>query len=355
LLEATTHGLYRQWNKHFGEARLICPHWPVEFGGQGWDARQMSIFIEECFRAGVPRVHRGMGESVVGPSVMAHGTSEQQRRFLPRIISGQDWYCQGFSEPDHGSDLAGVQTKGVVDGDEIVITGQKIWTSEALRANMIFILCRTDPTVAKHRGLSYVLAPFEAGDHVQVRPVRQMSGAREFCEEFLDGLRAPLTNIIGGLNNGWAVAMTTLGSERSGRATGQQLARAREFWDLVETARALGRTDDPIVRQRLAWAYEQIELLRFGRLRMLSGSAGAAATIWKLQWSEYQQRLAEVAMELLGEDGLIRPNGPGYPTNRWQDTYLASRAATIYAGTSEIQRNIIAERELGLPREPRRL
>jgi alkylation response protein AidB-like acyl-CoA dehydrogenase len=353
LLTATEHPLYQQWNKYFTDARFICPHWPPQFGGQDWDARRMSVFVEECHRAGVPRVHRGMGESVVGPSLMAHGSDEQRARFLPRIISGEDRYCQGFSEPGYGSDLAGVRTRGVVDGDELVITGQKIWTSEALRANMIFILCRTDPDAAKHRGLSYVLAPFQPGETVVVRPVRQMSGAAEFCEEFIDGLRAPLANVIGGLNNGWAVAMTTLAGERSGRATGQQLARTREFWDLVDTARITGRIGDPIVRQQLAWAYSQVELLRFARLRMLSDDPGVSATIWKLQWSEYQQRLAEVAMEILGPAGLIRPDGPGYPTDRWQDTYLASRSATIYAGTSEIQRNIIAERELGLPREPR--
>ncbi len=350
LAEAMTHPLYAQWCASFEAAKLICPHWPAEFGGQGWGARTMSVFVEECHRAGVPRVHRGMGESVVGPSLMAHGTPEQQARFLPRIISGEDWYCQGFSEPDHGSDLAGIQTRGVVDGDELVITGQKIWTSEALKANMIFVLCRTDPEVPKHRGLSYALAPFAPGPTIDVRPVKQLSGASEFCEVFLDGLRTPLDHVIGGLGAGWRVALTTLGNERSGRATGQQLARAREFWELAAAAAAAGLTTDPLVRQKLAWAYTETELLRFGRLRMLSDAPGASADIWKLQWSEYQQKLGELAMSLFGASSLIRPDGEGYPTTRWQDTFLASRAATIYAGTSQIQRNIIGERVLGLPR-----
>jgi alkylation response protein AidB-like acyl-CoA dehydrogenase len=314
----------------------------------------MAVFVEECHRAGVPRVHRGMAEAVVGPSLIEHGTPEQQARFLPRIISGEDVYCQGFSEPDHGSDLAGIRTRGVVDGDELVITGQKIWTTYAHRANMIFILCRTDPDAPKHNGLSYVLSGFAPGEHIVVRPVRQMSGAQDFSEEFIDGLRAPLVNVIGGIGNGWAVAMTTLGGERSSRATGQQLARGRELLELVEVARENGACDDPVVRRQLAWAYVQTELLRFCRLRMLGcggdGDPGATAATWKLQWSEYHQRLSEIAMDVIGPRSAIRPAGPGYQVDRWQDTYLAARAATIYAGTSEIQRNILAERVLGLPR-----
>ena len=192
----------------------------------------------------MPRVVRGMGESLVGPSVIVHGTPEQQAHFLPRIITGEDVYCQGFSEPGTGSDLAGLQTKGEIDGDEIVITGQKLWTSGAARANKMFVLCRTDPAAEKHAGISFVLIDFK-DPAVTYQPVRQMSGAAEFCEDFLDGVRAPLFNVIGGLNNGWRVAMTTLGYERGGSATIMHLMYEREFWELVETARKRGSSTDP--------------------------------------------------------------------------------------------------------------
>ncbi|HWG15223.1 MAG TPA: acyl-CoA dehydrogenase family protein, partial [Streptosporangiaceae bacterium] len=215
---AEAHPAYAEWAAKLQEKRLICPQWPEEFGGQGMDAVRVAVLNEEFYRAGVPRVTRGMGESLVGPSIIVHGTPEQRAWFLPRIISGQDVYCQGFSEPNHGSDLAAVDTRGVVDGDEIVVSGQKVWTSGAARATMMFLLCRTDPDVEKHAGLSYVLIDF-TGPGVEYRPIKQISGAAEFCEDFLDGVRAPLFNVIGGLNNGWRVAMTTLGHERGGRAT----------------------------------------------------------------------------------------------------------------------------------------
>jgi alkylation response protein AidB-like acyl-CoA dehydrogenase len=348
---------YAAWESALAGARLICPQWPEEYGGQGMDAVRLAVLNEEFHRAGVPRVVRGMGEALVGPSVIVHGTPEQRARFLPRIISGEDVYCQGFSEPGHGSDLAAVETRGVVDGDEIVITGQKVWTSGASRATMMFLLCRTDPDVEKHAGLSYVLISF-TGPGVEYRPIRQMSGASEFCEDFLDGVRAPLFNVIGGLNNGWRVAMTTLGHERGGQATVAHLGFEREFWELVETARKYGKTSDPLVRQQLARAYTGVQLMRFGGLRALAGLAegrapGPEASVAKLLWSEYHKRLGEIAIAIVGTDALVRPEGAGYPTTAWQNVFLSSRAGTIYSGTSEIQRNIVGERGLGLPKEPR--
>ena len=358
--------LYGEWDRRLLDAGLVCPQWPEEVGGRGWDGVRVAVFAEECHRAGVPRVLRGMGELFVGPSIIVHGTDEQKAYFLPRIVSGEDVYCQGFSEPDHGSDLAGVQTRGVVEhgpgGAEIVVTGQKVWTSGAHRANMIFVLCRTDPSVPKHRGLSYVLVPMRDEDGgrngVEIRPLPQMSGAAEFYEDFLDGARAPLFNVIGGLNEGWRVAMTTLGHERGGRASTAHLAFEREFWDLVDVARKHGKDRDPLVRQQLAWAYTQVQLMRFSGLRMLARLAGGRepgpeSSVTKLFWSEYHRRLGEIAMDIVGPDGLVRPDGPGYPTDRWQSVFLASRAGTIYSGTSEIQRNIVGERALGLPKEPR--
>jgi alkylation response protein AidB-like acyl-CoA dehydrogenase len=357
LAAAMQHPAYAEWEAALAGARLICPQWPEAYGGQGMDAVRIAVLNEEFHRARVPRVHRGMGESLVGPSVIVHGTPGQRARLLPRIISGADVYCQGFSEPGHGSDLAAVETRGVVDGDEIVITGQKVWTSGAARATMMFLLCRTDPGAEKHAGLSYVLIPF-TGPGVEYRPIRQMSGASEFCEDFLDGVRAPLANVIGGLNNGWRVAMTTLGHERGGNASTAHLGYEREFWELVDTARARGRTADPLVRQQLAAAYTSVQLMRFSGLRTLAEVAegrppGPEASVAKLFWSEYHKRLGEIAIGIVGPDALLRPEGPGYPTTTWQNVFLSSRAGTIYSGTSEIQRNIIGERALGLPKEPR--
>jgi alkylation response protein AidB-like acyl-CoA dehydrogenase len=357
LAAALASPAYRTWEERLAQARLICPGWPAEFGGQGMDAVRSAVLNEEFYRAGVPRVVRGMGEGLVGPSIIVHGTPEQQAQFLPRIISGEDRYCQGFSEPNHGSDLAGVETKGEVDGDEIVITGQKVWTSGAMYANKMFILCRTDPAVPKHAGLSYVLIDF-TDPAVTYRPIRQMSGAAEFAEDFIDGVRAPLFNVIGGLNNGWKVAMTTLGHERGGRATVQHLGFEREYWELVETARKRGKNTEPLVRQQLAWAYTQVQLMKFSGLRTLAQLAagkqpGPEASVAKLFWSEYHKKLGEIAVGIEGTDALVRPEGADFPTTSWENVFLASRAGTIYSGTSEIQRNIIGERALKLPKEPR--
>jgi alkylation response protein AidB-like acyl-CoA dehydrogenase len=350
------HPLYREWERRLVDAHLICPQWPADVGGRGWDGPRVAIFNEECHRARVPRVRRGMGESLVGPSIIVHGTDEQRARLLPAIIEGRDTYCQGFSEPNHGSDLAGVETSGEIDEDELVITGQKVWTSGAHRASYIFVLCRTEHAAPRHRNLSYVLAPMR-DNHIEIRPLRQMSGAAEFYEAFLDGARAPLSNVIGGLGNGWRVAMTTLGFERGGNATVAHLGYEREFWELVDTARRLGRDRDPLIRQKLAWAYSQVQIMRFQGLRLLAQMAvkrepGPEASVNKLFWSEYHRRLGEIAIDIIGTAALVRPDGEGYATGRWQDVFLSSRAGTIYSGTSEIQRNIVAERALGLPKEP---
>jgi alkylation response protein AidB-like acyl-CoA dehydrogenase len=352
---------WQQWEAALAEQRLICPQWPEEVGGRGLDGVEMAVLNEEFDRDGMPRVIRGMGESLVGPSIIVHGSDEQRAHFLPRIIDGTDRYCQGFSEPDHGSDLAGVETRAVVDGDEVIVTGQKVWTSGAHLANTMFTLCRTDPDAPKHRGLSYVLVPMKREDGssngIDLQPLRQMSGASGFCQEFIEGARAPLFNVIGGLNNGWRVAMTTLGNERGGRATTMHLRYEREFWELVETARKQSAADDRLVRQDLAWAYSQVELMRYSGLRLLSTLAakrepGPEASVNKLFWSEYHKRFGNVAINLVGAQGMIRPEGTGYRTDRWQQVFLGSRAGTIFSGTSEIQRNIIAERALGLPKEP---
>ena len=267
------------WTQKLLDAGYLCVGWPKEYGGRGLSGVEVAVLNEEFARARVPRVTRGMGEWLVGPSIIVHGTDEQKAYFLPRIIDGTDRYCQGFSEPDAGSDLAGLQTRGVVDGDEVVITGQKVWTSGAQLANMMFCLCRTDPDAPKHRGISYVLVPMQrpdgASNGFELRPIRQITGTSGFTETFITGARAPLFNVIGGLHNGWRVTMTTLGNERGGNATTQHVQYEKQFWRLVDEVRALGRDDDPLVRQKLAWAYTNAEIMRYAGSAHAVGGRGA--------------------------------------------------------------------------------
>jgi len=294
--------------------------------------------------------------SVIGATLRVHGTAEQRGRLMPRIAEGRDVYCLGFSEPGHGSDLAGVETRGEVAGGEVVVTGRKAWTSGAGLANAIAVLCRTEPEAARYRHLSFVLLPLRQ-DGVTVRQVRQMSGAAGFADVVLDRARAPLDDVVGGLGGGWRVAMTALGFERGGRAAVAHLEYERELWELVETARRYGRDRDPLVRQQLAWAYGQVQILRFQGMRRLAQLAvrqepGPEASITALLTSEYRRRFGEIAVDIMGADAMVRPEGDGYATGRWQDALLTSRGATISSGTGEIQRSILAERALGLPREP---
>jgi alkylation response protein AidB-like acyl-CoA dehydrogenase len=349
------------WADKLLEAGYMCVAWPTEYGGRGLGGVEVALLNEEFHRAGVARITRGMGEQLVGPSIIAHGTEEQKAYFLPRIISGEDRYCQGFSEPDAGSDLASLRTRGVVDGDELVINGQKVWTSWFWDATMFFCLCRTNESAPKHAGISYVLIPLErdgSPNGVEFRPIKQMTGEGHFAETFITDARAPLFNVIGGLDNGWHVAMTTLGNERGGNATTQYTQFDDEFWRLVEEARRLGKLDDPLVRDELAWAFCNVEIMRYSGLRLLGAlaagrdpGAGGSASANKIRWSEYERRLGELALDLLGPESLVV--GEGYKLGPWQQTFLQTRTHTIWGGTAEIQRNIIAERVLGLPKEPR--
>jgi len=344
----------REWTAKLSDAGYLCVSWPKEFGGRGLTGVEVSVMNEEFARAGVPRATRGMGEWLVGPSIIVWGTDEQKAYFLPRIIDGTDRYCQGFSEPDAGSDLAGLKTRGVVDGDEVVINGQKVWTSGAQLATMMFCLCRTNPDAPKHKGISYVLTPMYQPDGssngFDLRPIKQMTGGAMFTETFITDARAPLFNVIGGLHDGWRVTMTTLGNERGGNATTQHVQYTRQFWDAVELARKYGREKDPLVRQQLAWAYTHVEIMRFQGLRVLSEvvarkEPGPASSINKMFWSEYAQRFAEMVMNMRGADSMIAPD-------RWTSNFLSTRSVTIWGGTAQVQRNIVGERVLGLPKEP---
>ncbi len=348
---AADNPLHQEWEHALLAEGLVCPHWPRRYGGSDWDAARTSIFAEECHRAGLPRITRAMGEELVGPALLSHGTPEQKDHFLPRIVRGEDVYCQGFSEPGSGSDLASLRTRGRVDGEQLVVSGQKIWTSLADSASTMFTLCRTEPDSTRHRGISYVLVDLDQPG-VEIRPIPQITGRAEFCEVFLDDVRAPLFNVVGGLGAGWRVAMTTLGAERGGRASVQHLDFERELSDLLLTARRTGALADPLTRQRLAWALAQVEVLRMEGHRMVAGSLrGLDPATGKLRWSEYQRAFGDLVAHVAGAGFAVRPDGDGYALDTWQDIYLASRADTIYAGTSQIQRNLIAERVLGMPRE----
>ena len=351
------------WVDLLREQRWLCLSWPESVGGRGLTGLQAAAVDAEFHRAGVARPRLGMGETLVGPAVIVHGTDDQRRAFLPRILDGTDRYCQGFSEPDAGSDLASLQTRGVVDGDELVVTGQKVWTSWYWDATMMFALVRTDPEAPKHEGISYVLLPlgrdeaFTPTNGVTFHPLRMITGHDHFASTFLDEARAPLFNVIGGLGNGWKVSKTTLGSERGGSAATKQVGYEHALRGLIAEAHRRGRSDDPVLRQRLARAHTTVELIRYSGMRTLAslierGESGPAASVAKLLWSEHHRTFGELALDVLGADALIGEEGDGYELNLWQVDFLGSRSSTIWGGTSEIQRNIIAERVLGLPREP---
>ncbi|HWB36902.1 MAG TPA: acyl-CoA dehydrogenase family protein [Rugosimonospora sp.] len=351
-------GAYREWERTLLAERLVCADWPYEYGGRGLSQSQCAILDEEFLAAGVPRITREQAEGWLGPVIMVHGSEEQKLRFLPRIVSGEDRYAHGFSEPESGSDLASLRTRGVVDGDVIRISGQKIWTTLAFNADWIYVLCRTDPDAVRHRGLTFVLVPVhDNAGRIDIRPIRQMTGQAEFCEIFFDGAVAPVANVIGGLHNGWRAAMTTLGAERAGRITAKHAVYAKEFFDVLAQARGRGWDFTATERQAVARAYTAIMVQKEWadqavRHRAHATEAGPAASLEKLWTTESRRALGELAVALGGLGALVRPEGEGYPTDTRQHLFLHTRSGTIGSGTSEIQRNLLAERYLGLPKGP---
>jgi alkylation response protein AidB-like acyl-CoA dehydrogenase len=345
----------RAWEKHLGQHGWSCVGWPSEHGGRGLSLTQQVIYYEEYARAAAPGRLGHIGEGLAGPTIIAFGNDEQKKRFLPRIASGDDIWCQGYSEPNAGSDLANVQTKAELVGDEWVITGQKVWTSWAEWSNWCFVLCRTTPDSQKHQGLSYILVPMDQ-ESIEVRPIVQITGESEFSEVFFEGARAEAGNVVGAVGNGWKVAMGTLAFERGASTLGQQLAFQNELDHVIKIAKDNGKSQDPIMRQRLADAWMGLRIMRFNTLRMLSASEGASlgreALIYKLFWATWHRNLGKLAMDVLGPESEITDGAP-YELTGLQRLYLFTRSDTIYAGTNQIQRNIIAERGLGLPREPR--
>lgn len=342
-----------RWTDLLRGGRWLCLSWPEKYGGRGLSPLEVIAVNEEFARAGVPRTQMGMGEMLLAPALLAHGTDAQKARLLPRILSGEDVYCQGFSEPGHGSDLARLHTRGVADGDRITVTGTKIWQSGAHRANRIFVLCRTDPNATVHAGISYVLLDMP-NNGVTVEPIRMMVGDHGFSQVTLDGAQASLDDVVGGLGNGWKVAMSTLGAERAGEITSQHLGYLREFRELVAELQRTDRLDDHAL-DALTDLYLDVVAMKSNGRRVADGmrlgeDPAALIAIDKLNWSEYHVRFGATAMQLLGLDGLRRPSQRGYEVTPIQRSLLESPGRRIARGTNQIQRNIIAERVLGMPR-----
>jgi alkylation response protein AidB-like acyl-CoA dehydrogenase len=339
------------WDRHLAKHGWTCVGWPVEHGGRGLSLTQQVIFHEEYARANAPARVNHLGEELLGPTLIAFGTPAQQERFLPPIRAVEELWCQGYSEPDAGSDLANVQTKARLDGDSWVVDGQKLWTSLAQFSDWIFVLARTEPGSRRHHGLSFLLVPTKQ-DGVEVRGIEQLTGGAEFNEVFFTGARTEADLVVGEPGQGWAVAMALLGFERGVSTLGQQVGFRRELDALLDLARDNGAFDDPVVRDRLARADVELEVIRLNALRTLAGEQGAKeAGIAKLLWAGWHRRLGELAMLVRGTDALT--TGPDHQLDEWQRLFLFSRADTIYGGSDEIQRNILAERVLGLPREVR--
>ena len=336
------------WNQHLAAAGWTCLGWPAEHGGRGATLEQRVIFYEEYARSGAPARVSIVGEELLGPTLIAFGTPEQQRRFLPPIRAVRELWCQGYSEPGAGSDLASVATRAALDGGEWVITGQKVWTSLAHVADWCFVLARTEAGSRRGTGLSYLLVPMRQPG-VTVRPIRQLTGTSEFSEVFFDGARTAAANVVGAPGDGWRIAKATLAIERGAAMLGQQIGFRRELADLVEVARHTEAGADPLLRDRLARAWIGLEVIRAYALDTLGGDDPAEASVLKVLWSRWHRDLGELAMDVLGAPSAVLRGEP-YDVDDWQRLFLFSRADTIYGGSDEIQRNIIASRALGLPR-----
>jgi alkylation response protein AidB-like acyl-CoA dehydrogenase len=344
-----------EWEKVLAAGGWTGIGWPVEHGGRGASIAHQVIFNEEYVRAKAPGRVSVLGEGLLGPTLIQYGTPAQQARFLPPILAGTELWCQGYSEPDAGSDLANVQTRAHLDGDEWVVTGQKVWTSLAHQSDWCFVVCRTEPGSVRHHGLSYLLVPMDQPG-VEVRPITQLTRTSEFNEVFFDGARTRSDHVVGEVGQGWTVALATLAFERGVGLLGHQLSFRRELDHLVDVARANGKADDPVIRQRLARSYAELEILRYNTLRSLSGYDGPVAppeaSISKLYWATWHRQLGELALDVRGPAGLVAEGFP-YELDEFQRSFLFSRSETIYGGSNEIQKNIIGERVLGLPPEPK--
>lgn len=345
----------KEWEQQLAAHKWSAIGWPVEWGGRDATLAQQVIFAEEYARAGAPNRINHIGVELAGPTILAYGTEEQKARYLPGIAGGTQIWCQGYSEPNAGSDLANVKTKARLEDGEWVVTGQKVWTSLAHFSDYIFVVARSEEGSKGPKGLSFLLMDMNQPG-IEVRPIRQINGEAEFNETFLDEARCPADAMLGERGQGWGVAMALLGFERGVSTLAQQMQFRNELDAVIEAARANGKANDPVTRQKIARAEIGLNLMRYGALRMLSnadtaGLDGAALT-YKIQWATWRRDLGELAMEVLGQAGEIAA-GDSYEWTLLPNTFLFSRSDTIYGGTNQIQRNLIAERGLGLPREPR--
>jgi alkylation response protein AidB-like acyl-CoA dehydrogenase len=341
----------RAWNQQLAAAGLTCLGWPEEHGGRGLSVAHRVAFYEEYAKADAPDKVNHFGEELLGPTLIAWGTSEQQKRFLPKIRDVTELWCQGYSEPGAGSDLANVSTAAELDGDAWVINGQKVWTSLAHWAQWCFVVARTEKGSKRHAGLSYLLVPLDQPG-VEVRPIVQLTGDSEFNEVFFDDARTDADLVVGEPGDGWRVAMGTLTFERGVSTLGQQIRYARELSGVVERAKQTGAIDDPLIRERLTRSWAGLQTMRSYALATMdveaSGQAAGKDNVSKLLWANWHRELGELAMDVQGKVGLVLDDNE---FDEWQRLYLFSRSDTIYGGSNEIQRNIIAERVLGLPRE----
>ena len=360
-----------EWRATLFSSGYLAPGWPVEFGGGGLSELEQVIIAEEFARAGVPTGGHNDVFSIqmLGNTLLLFGTEEQKRYYLPRLLAGEDTWCQGYSEPNAGSDLSNVGLRAELDGDQWVLNGQKIWTSAGHLADHIFTLARTDPDAPKHKGISFLLVDMRQPG-IEVRPIKMLSGESEFNEVFYTDAVVPKENVVGGVNNGWAVAMGLLGFERGAAASIAPIAFEAEFDRLLQLAKDRGVSNDPRIRQKLAWCYSKVQVMRYLGMRTLTKflaghHPGPDGAIFKLYWSEYHKIVTELGVDLLGMDAMV-PTGrkpssafstddAGAPNDSmsWTMTFLNARAGPIYAGSSQVQRNIIGEMVLGLPKEPK--
>lgn len=348
--------LRKQWEQELARGRWTCVGWPQEYGGRGLSISQQIIFHEEYARAGGPGHIGHLGETLLGPTLIAHGTEDQKRRFLPGIVAGTEYWCQGYSEPGAGSDLANVQTRARQDPmtGEWIIDGQKVWTSLAHESQWIFVVARCEPGSKGHQGLIFLLVPLaQAG--VEVRPIKQITGSCEFNEVFFDGARTAADNLVGKPGEGWKIAMALLGFERGLSWIGMQMHFEHQLELVCKAAREVGTDTDPSIRARIAQAWMGLKVMHYNTLRTLSGGADGSLSregyIVKYYWSNWHRDLGKLAMDALGVEGNILTDD--FSRTRLQQVFLFSRSDTIVAGTNEVQLNIIAERALGMPKEPR--
>ncbi|MFF8728036.1 acyl-CoA dehydrogenase family protein [Streptomyces sp. NPDC015171] len=349
----------RAWERTLGAAGWIGLGWPEPgYGNRTATLTQQVVWAEEYVRSGAPPRSGHIGENLLAPTLAAHGDEEQKRRFLPPVAAGEELWCQGYSEPDAGSDLAGVRTSAVRDGAHYRISGQKIWTSLAHEADWCFVLARTDPEARRHHGLSFLLVPMDQPGRIEVRPIRQLTGTSDFNEVFFDGARARVEHVVGGAGNGWRVAMGLLGFERGVSTLAQQIGFAAELAAVVDAAVANGAVRDPVLRARLVRQWAELRTMRWNALRTLGGTGDAGTpSVAKLLWANWHQRLGELAVQVRGAEAAVGPvdwsAAAPYEIDADQHLFLFSRADTVYGGSDQIQRTIIAERVLGLPGEPK--